>query len=305
MPEKVFSRPAGLPDDNLEGFAVAPASTSTDGLTREVVWSDDGIYGTGVGSSTEGHALYSGSLNLALGLGEQGVPTAGVSSAIVPAGAQLTVTGSGFAPGETVQIVLQSTHVTLGTAVAGATGLISKLVTIPANTPLGAQTIVLTGLTSARTASVALTVMPAAWSSTTVYNTGDKVSYNGKTFQALWYTKGETPGSKANGAWSEYATDTAGNKLWTATGVFNAGDVVLYNGIKWVAQWYSRGEVPGSSPYISWKVVVDNAHPAAWVANSVYLAGDKVTYQGHTYQAQWYTANQVPTTRNGPWKLIA
>ena len=121
-PEKVFSRPAGLPDDNIEGFALAPVSTSTDGLTREVVWSDDGIYGTGVGSSTEGHALYSGSLNLALGLGEQGVPTAGVSSAIVPAGTQLTVTGSGFAPGETVQIVLQPTHVTLGTAVAGADG---------------------------------------------------------------------------------------------------------------------------------------------------------------------------------------
>jgi chitodextrinase len=63
--------------------------------------------------------------------------------------------------------------------------------------------------------------------------------------------------------------------------------------------------VPGSSPSTSWKVVVDNAHPAAWVANSVYLTGDKVTYLGHAYQAQWYTANQLPTTRNGPWKLIA
>ena len=305
VPEKVLSRPAGLPDNNLEGFAMAPASTSTDGLTREVLWSDDGIFGAGVGSSTEGHALYSGTLDLSLGLGEQGVPTAAVSIATVTPGGQVTVTGSGFSPGETVQIAIGSAHVALGSAVAGSTGLISKLVTVPATTALGAQTITLTGASSARTASATLTVIPAAWSSTTVYTSGDRVSYQGRTFLALWYTKGETPGSNANGAWSEYATDAAGNSLWTKTGVFDAGDVVLSNGIRWVAQWYSRGEVPGSSPYISWKVVVDNADPAPWVASSVYLAGDRITYLGHTYQAQWYTANQLPTTQNGPWKLIA
>ena len=147
--------------------------------------------------------------------------------------------------------------------------------------------------------------LPPAWAKTAVYTAGNRVSYGGRVFEALWYTSGETPGSNPYGAWAEIATDAAGNTLWTATRVFNAGDVVLYGGVTYVAQWYSRNEVPGSSAYISWKVVVDSAHPAPWTASSVYLTGDRVTYQGHTYQAQWYTANQAPTTPYGPWKLVA
>ena len=49
-----YSRPAGLPDVNIEGFAVSPVATS--GTTREVVWSDDGIF-------PFGHALYEGTLD--------------------------------------------------------------------------------------------------------------------------------------------------------------------------------------------------------------------------------------------------
>jgi hypothetical protein len=66
-----YNRPAGLPDDNLEGFAIAPASTAVDGK-REVVWSDDGIYGEGnawnsdrtdnAPSADWGHALYGSTL---------------------------------------------------------------------------------------------------------------------------------------------------------------------------------------------------------------------------------------------------
>lgn len=51
----VYARPAGLPNVNIEGFAIAPQSTCTNG-SREVVWSDDGISAAG----HEGHALYSG-----------------------------------------------------------------------------------------------------------------------------------------------------------------------------------------------------------------------------------------------------
>jgi hypothetical protein len=66
-----YNRPAGLPNDNLEGFAIAPVSTAVDGK-REVVWSDDGIFGEGnawnstktgnVPSADWGHALYSSTL---------------------------------------------------------------------------------------------------------------------------------------------------------------------------------------------------------------------------------------------------
>ncbi|HTR70061.1 MAG TPA: lamin tail domain-containing protein [Mycobacteriales bacterium] len=70
-----YNRPAGLPDDNLEGFAIAPASTAVNG-EREVVWSDDGIYGEGnawnsdhtgnAASADWGHALYSGTIPLSV-----------------------------------------------------------------------------------------------------------------------------------------------------------------------------------------------------------------------------------------------
>ncbi|RPE33810.1 lamin tail domain-containing protein [Kitasatospora cineracea] len=58
VPDVTYTNPAVMPVDNLEGFALAPASTCAGGF-REAVWSDDGIYGFGSGSSSYGHALYS------------------------------------------------------------------------------------------------------------------------------------------------------------------------------------------------------------------------------------------------------
>ena len=64
VPDVLYSKPASrLPNVNIEGFALAPDSTCVDG-TKEVVWSDDGIYGAG----HEGHALYSGTFPCGLDL---------------------------------------------------------------------------------------------------------------------------------------------------------------------------------------------------------------------------------------------
>ncbi|WP_326558476.1 carbohydrate-binding protein [Micromonospora sp. NBC_01796] len=41
---------------------------------------------------------------------------------------------------------------------------------------------------------------PAAWTPTTVYNTGNRVSYQGHVYEAKWYTRNQTPGD-ANGPW--------------------------------------------------------------------------------------------------------
>ncbi|WP_307825677.1 lamin tail domain-containing protein [Streptomyces sp. MBT33] len=59
VPDVTYTNPAVMPTDNLEGFAVAPPQTCVNGF-REAVWSDDGIYGFGSGSSSYGHAIYSG-----------------------------------------------------------------------------------------------------------------------------------------------------------------------------------------------------------------------------------------------------
>ncbi|MET0974119.1 MAG: lamin tail domain-containing protein [Leifsonia sp.] len=223
VPDVAYAKPAALPNNNVEGFALAPNSTCVAG-TKEVVWADDGIYGTGPGTASEGHALYSGRISCDLQLGGQGVPK------------------------------------------------------------------------------------PAAWDKKTVYLAGDRVSYDGRVFAALWYTKGEIPGSSKNGAWAEVAIASDGSTLWTATGVFNTGDVVLYQGRTFRALWYTRGTTPGGvgGP---WSEIVAPTTPGgvpAWSAATVYTGGEKVSYQGHVYQAQWYSAGATPsqTSPYGPWKLI-
>ena len=148
---------------------------------------------------------------------------------------------------------------------------------------------------------------PAAWDKTKVYNTGDEVSYNGSVFQALWYTKGETPGSNKNGAWAEIATAPDGSTIWTATRPFTTGDVVVYQGRTFTALWYTRGQAPGGvgGP---WSEIVAPTQPGgvpAWSAATVYYGGEKVSYLGHIYQAQWYTAGDAPNPgKKNAWLLI-
>lgn len=77
---------------------------------------------------------------------------------VVPAGAALSVNGLGFEPGETVDLVLHSTPVTIGTPVAGAAGTIAGAFTVPGSVTPGAHTLVATGQSSERSVSVTVTV---------------------------------------------------------------------------------------------------------------------------------------------------
>ena len=83
-------------------------------------------------------------------------------------GDTVTVTGSGFHPGETVRLELRtgSTIVGLGTAVADASGGFTAVVTIPAGAPLGDHALVATGGESARAFSSALSVVGPALAAT-------------------------------------------------------------------------------------------------------------------------------------------
>lgn len=83
----------------------------------------------------------------------------------------------------------------------------------------------------------------SAWNASTVYNTGDSVTYNGSTWTALYWTQDQTPGDP-NGPWQQMETAPDGTALWTASRVFNAGDIAEYNSKKYVAQWYTRDQVP-------------------------------------------------------------
>jgi chitinase len=44
---------------------------------------------------------------------------------------------------------------------------------------------------------------PAAWNSATAYSGGAKVSYNGHTWTAKWWTQGDVPGANAQNVWAD------------------------------------------------------------------------------------------------------
>jgi hypothetical protein len=146
VPDVVYARPAdptnGLPNVNLEGFAIAPDSTCVDGA-KEVVWSDDGISAAG----HQGHALYSGTFPCGLDLGAQGAPAAvdlgarGPGAVTVAKKGTLHVHGSGFVPGESVRIELhlQKKVDLLAVAVADSFGVVDTDVHVPVGVGAGAQ----------------------------------------------------------------------------------------------------------------------------------------------------------------------
>ncbi|MCI0157790.1 discoidin domain-containing protein [Leifsonia shinshuensis] len=180
--------------------------------------------------------------------------------------------------------------------------------TLPVGLAAGDHTMTATfrGSETVEGASASMTVavaLPAAWSKTTSYKTGDIVSYNGSVYKAGWSTKGEQPGSSNTGAWQELAMTESGAAVWTRSRVFNAGDTVVYQGKTFRADWYTRNEVPGSvtGPWEEIATAPDGT--ALWTPSRVFNAGDRASYNGVVYVAKWYSRNQAPGAANGPWAV--
>jgi 5'-nucleotidase len=88
-----------------------------------------------------------------------------------------------------------------------------------------------------------------AWEAGTVYTAGDVVSLDGRTFEALWWTRGETPGASPWGAWSELGaevvTPSGTVRTWTPSTVYTGGETVVHDGDTYRARWWTRNQVPG------------------------------------------------------------
>ncbi|MGL6186372.1 MAG: glycosyl hydrolase family 18 protein [Clostridium chrysemydis] len=98
--------------------------------------------------------------------------------------------------------------------------------------------------TASRVITVIKDIINNAYDKTKVYNTGDIVSYNGKTYKAKWWTQGEIPGSSA--VWEEVVTPSEDGSVNYVPGkAYNGGDIVNYNGAKYKAAWWTNS-VPGS-----------------------------------------------------------
>lgn len=161
--DRVYNRPTGLANLNLEGFALAPDSTCVDGV-KEVIRSDDGNNG--------GHSLWSGTVDCDLGLTDDVEQPAEVSvklsATTVAAGGSIDVSVTGLTAGEKYAVVLHSDPVVLGTAVADSTGALTLAgAVIPTATAVGAHTVTVAAVDAIDTAlgETGLTVTAAATTS--------------------------------------------------------------------------------------------------------------------------------------------
>ncbi|NCT91218.1 DUF1349 domain-containing protein [Cellulomonas sp. APG4] len=92
-----------------------------------------------------------------------------------------------------------------------------------------------------------------AWDAGATYTQGDQVTHGASTWTALWWTRGQEPGASAYGPWAEAGTTTACGTAWTASAVHVAGDVVVHDGRRWEAAWWTRDQEPGASPWGPWQ----------------------------------------------------
>ncbi|WP_298774225.1 lytic polysaccharide monooxygenase [uncultured Shewanella sp.] len=89
------------------------------------------------------------------------------------------------------------------------------------------------------------------WDQQTVYIQGNKVSYQGCTWEAQWWTKGEEPGDNESGVWRTSGGNCAegeeGSTDYSHSTIYHQGDTVTYQNCAWQAQWWTQGEVPGTT----------------------------------------------------------
>jgi len=83
------------------------------------------------------------------------------------------------------------------------------------------------------------------WDASKVYNTGDKVKYNGVEYRAKWWSKGNVP--TAGNPWEEVIPDDGQLRAWKASSIYNGGDKVSHSGDEYQAKWWTKGEEPGAA----------------------------------------------------------
>jgi len=80
------------------------------------------------------------------------------------------------------------------------------------------------------------------WDAGKAYVGGEKVTYEGKQYEALWWTQGETPGEST--VWSQVVEQ---GDDWVKNNIYVSGDQVSFDGSTYKAQWWTQGEIPGEA----------------------------------------------------------
>jgi len=146
--------------------------------------------------------------------------------------------------------------------------------------------------------------LPRDWVDTTVYTQGDTVRHDGAVYEAMWWTQGQEPGTNPNGAWQEIRLNADGDIVWTASRVFDTGDVVVYDDATFEAFWWNRNETPGANPNGAWQEIrVNEDGGTVWTPSRVFEHGDVAVHDGVEYVAQWWNRNSEPGN-GGPWQPV-
>ena len=119
------------------------------------------------------------------------------------------------------------------------------------------------------------------WKSSVAYFSGDKVVYNGKIYQASWWTKGDNPEDQGELTPWKYVGEASEN---SNTGNESNNDDNNNNN--------NNQEEISDIP--------------VWNSSIAYFSGNKVVYNGNIYQASWWTKGENPEEQGEltPWKLI-
>ena len=88
------------------------------------------------------------------------------------------------------------------------------------------------------------------------------------------------------------------NPEYSNSTTYTGGEQVSYNGLVYVAKWWTVGAAPDSTD--AFELVSDVSLP--YSATTAYSGGDQVTFEGGLYQAKWWTRGNDPL--NGPWTRV-
>ena len=100
------------------------------------------------------------------------------------------------------------------------------------------------------------TVVPGdTYVSDKAYHRGDTVVFNGKTYRAKWWTRGENPETSQVWELVDDGNQTAAPAAWLPFKIYTAGMQVTYKGRVYEAKWWTIGLAPGKGWWSAWKQI--------------------------------------------------
>lgn len=80
------------------------------------------------------------------------------------------------------------------------------------------------------------------WLGTQAYSAGEKVTYQGKVYQAKWWNKNQIPAT--SDAWQLAVPDNGQTPHWDNQTAYQGGAQVMHGGNQYTAKWWTQGDEP-------------------------------------------------------------